>query len=759
MLRVAGYGTLFFLRLAGHVFDPCCGSAWACRSVCSITWCTLVPPILAFLAKHLMVLQYMCLSVFRSHGIIWCAMVPPILSFLTKHPMVLQYMCLSVFRSYDHMVRPGASHPGVPRQAPHDAPVHVFVCFQITWCALVPPILSFLAKHPMVLQYMCLSVFRSYDHMVRPGTSHPVVPRQAPHGAPVHVFVCFQIIWCALVPPILAFLAKHPMMLQYMCLSVFRSHDHMVHPGTSHPVVPHQAPHGAPVHVFVCFQITWCALVPPILSFLAKHPMVLQYMCLSVFRSYDHMVRPGASHPVVPRQAPHGAPVHVFVCFQIIWCALVPPILSFLAKHPMVLQYMCLSVFRSHDHMVRPGSSHPVVPRQAPHGAPVHVFVCFQITWCTMVPPILSFLTKHPMVLQYMCLSAFRSHDHMVRPGTSHPVVPRQAPHGAPVHVFVCFQIIWCALVPPILSFLTKHPMVLQYMCLSVFRSHGAPWCLPSWLPHQAPHDAPVHVFVCFQITWCAMVPPILAFLAKHPMVLQYDLRSLTRVGVGAAPVSGDLLRQFKNRFPHIEFIRQGYGMTELTLGALANNASNHDKLESVGKLVPGLEAKVIDESGRSLGAGKSGELCFRGCIVMKGYVNNPSATSQIIDREGWLHTGDVGYYDEEGSFYIVDRLKDLIKYKGFQVPPAEIEAILMSHPGVMDAAVIGVPDEGAGELPKAFVVKKDANVTAQQLVDYVNEPALREQQCSLYLAVPLSFPPPPMCACEQQSNTTSLAL
>nr|CAD7427909.1 unnamed protein product [Timema monikensis] len=251
------------------------------------------------------------------------------------------------------------------------------------------------------------------------------------------------------------------------------------------------------------------------------------------------------------------------------------------------------------------------------------------------------------------------------------------------------YKISWCTLVPPILSFLTKHPVVLQYMCLS--------------------------------ITWCAMVPPILAFLAKHPMVLQYDLRSLTRVGIGAAPVSGELLRQFKNRFPHIEFIRQGYGMTELTLSALGNNANNHDKLESVGTVVPGVEAKVIDESGRSLGAGKSGELCFRGCIVMKGYVNNPSATSQIIDHEGWLHSGDVGYYDEEGSFYIVDRLKDLIKYKGFQVPPAELEAILMSHPGVMDAAVIGVPDEGAGELPKAFVVKKDANVTAQQLVDYVN--------------------------------------
>nr|CAD7444267.1 unnamed protein product [Timema bartmani] len=287
-------------------------------------------------------------------------------------------------------------------------------------------------------------------------------------------------------------------------------------------------------------------------------------------------------------------------------------------------------------------------------------FVCVQVTWCAMVPPILSFLAKHPMVLQYMC--------------------------------FVCVQITWCAMVPPILSFLAKHLMVLQYMC-----------------------------FVCVQVTSCAMVPPILAFLAKHPMVLQYDLRSLTRVGVGAAPVSADLLRQFKNRFPHIGFIRQGYGMTETTLSALGNNTNDHGKLESVGTLVPGMEAKVIDESGRSLGVGQRGELCFRGCVVMKGYVNNPSATSQTIDHEGWLHTGDVGYYDEEGSFYIVDRLKDLIKYKGFQVPPAELEAILMSHPGVMDAAVIGVPDEGAGELPKAFVVKKNANVTAQQLVDYVD--------------------------------------
>lgn len=128
------------------------------------------------------------------------------------------------------------------------------------------------------------------------------------------------------------------------------------------------------------------------------------------------------------------------------------------------------------------------------------------------------------------------------------------------------------------------------------------------------------------------------------------------------------------------------------------------------------------DESSKPLGPNSVGELCFKGDLIMKGYCNDDSATATTIDKYGWLHSGDVGYYDEQGYFYIVDRLKELIKYKAFQVPPAELEALLLSCPGIKDAAVIGLPDEEAGELPTAFVVKQDGyDITADDITKFVN--------------------------------------
>jgi acyl-CoA synthetase (AMP-forming)/AMP-acid ligase II len=130
----------------------------------------------------------------------------------------------------------------------------------------------------------------------------------------------------------------------------------------------------------------------------------------------------------------------------------------------------------------------------------------------------------------------------------------------------------------------------------------------------------------------------------------------------------------------------------------------------------------VVDlESGAELGHGQEGEIHIRGPQIMKGYLNRPEATAQTIDTEGWLHTGDIGYADDEGHFFIVDRAKELIKYKGFQVAPAELEAILLAHPAVADAAVIPYPDEEAGEVPKAFVVLK-ADVNEEELKDFVAE-------------------------------------
>ena len=145
-------------------------------------------------------------------------------------------------------------------------------------------------------------------------------------------------------------------------------------------------------------------------------------------------------------------------------------------------------------------------------------------------------------------------------------------------------------------------------------------------------------------------------------------------------------------------------------------------------KLNSHVSAKVIpvDESGKwsnkTLGPYCEGELCFKGDLVMKGYCGDKSSTAATIDKDGWLHTGDVGFYDKDGYFYIVDRLKELIKYKGFQVPPAELEAVLLTHPGIKDAAVVGVPNEEAGELPLAFVVKQpNANITSDDVIKYVN--------------------------------------
>lgn len=138
--------------------------------------------------------------------------------------------------------------------------------------------------------------------------------------------------------------------------------------------------------------------------------------------------------------------------------------------------------------------------------------------------------------------------------------------------------------------------------------------------------------------------------------------------------------------------------------------------------------AKVtpVNENGnwsdKTLGPFCEGELCFKGDLVMKGYCGDKESTFSTIDKDGWLHTGDIGYYDNEGYFYIVDRLKELIKYKGFQVPPAELEAILLSHSKIKDAAVVGLPDEVAGELPIAFVVKQpNSKVSAEEIIKYVN--------------------------------------
>ena len=222
-----------------------------------------------------------------------------------------------------------------------------------------------------------------------------------------------------------------------------------------------------------------------------------------------------------------------------------------------------------------------------------------------------------------------------------------------------------------------------------------------------------------YGITRLFLVPPIVLALAKHPVIDQYDLSSVRQIFSGAAPLGGDVAEAAAQRIGCS--MAQGYGMTELS-PVTHSIAPGEYRAGSVGTLVAGTEARLIDpETGTDAAPGERGEIWVRGPQVMLGYLNNPEATAATIDADGWLHTGDVGVIEPDGHTFIVDRLKELIKYKGFQVPPAELEALLVTHPALVDAAVIGIPDDEAGELPKAFVVcAPGADVDAAAVMAFV---------------------------------------
>jgi len=221
------------------------------------------------------------------------------------------------------------------------------------------------------------------------------------------------------------------------------------------------------------------------------------------------------------------------------------------------------------------------------------------------------------------------------------------------------------------------------------------------------------------RINRVCVAPPVVLALAKHPSITGFDLSSLTKLMSGAAPLDAELQNACQERIGCL--LVQGYGMTEASPVTHATSEEpGMSRPGMVGELVPNTECRIVDvATGQDLGPGQDGELWIRGPQVMKGYHNNPDATTATIDAGGWLHTGDIGHADADGYFRVVDRLKELIKYKAWQVPPAELEAVLLTHPAVADAAVIGVPDNEAGELPKAFVVRK-ADVSAEELMAFV---------------------------------------
>ncbi|XP_039026635.1 4-coumarate--CoA ligase-like 5 [Hibiscus syriacus] len=229
-----------------------------------------------------------------------------------------------------------------------------------------------------------------------------------------------------------------------------------------------------------------------------------------------------------------------------------------------------------------------------------------------------------------------------------------------------------------------------------------------------------------YRATCLPLVPPILLALVKDADEIRkkYDLSSLQTLVCGGAPLSKDLIDRFLEKFPTVD-IRQGYALTEATgFGASMLTEEESRKYDSVGLLSPSLEAKIVDpETGNALKVNQRGELWLRGPSIMKGYLNNAEATAATVDSEGWLKTGDLCYIDDDGFLHLVDRLKELIKYKGFQVPPAELEALLLSHPHISDAAVIPFPDEEVGEYPMAYVIRKSScNISEAEVIDFISK-------------------------------------
>jgi long-chain acyl-CoA synthetase len=224
-----------------------------------------------------------------------------------------------------------------------------------------------------------------------------------------------------------------------------------------------------------------------------------------------------------------------------------------------------------------------------------------------------------------------------------------------------------------------------------------------------------------YGVTLYYAVPPILVALDNSARVSQYTFPRLRYIMVGAAPLAPDVAQrvQEKMQVP----VLQGYGLTEASPVTHLNPVDQgRIKLDSVGVAVPNQEQKIVDleTEERELEAGEIGELYVKGPHIMKGYWKAPEETARVL-RDGWLATGDIARMDREGYVYIVDRKKEMIKYKGFAVAPAEVEAVLFQHAAVADCAVIGKPDVEAGEIPKALVILRPGEeVAPEALMEFV---------------------------------------
>ncbi|KAK1613433.1 hypothetical protein QYE76_037106 [Lolium multiflorum] len=254
-------------------------------------------------------------------------------------------------------------------------------------------------------------------------------------------------------------------------------------------------------------------------------------------------------------------------------------------------------------------------------------------------------------------------------------------------------------------------------------------------------HGALVDLVRAHGVTVAPFVPPIVVEIAKSARVTSADLASIRLVMSGAAPMGKELQDAFMAKIPNA-VLGQGYGMTEagpvLAMCLAFAKEPFEVKSGSCGTVVRNAELKIVDpDTGASLGRNLPGEICIRGKQIMKGYLNDPEATKNTIDKDGWLHTGDIGYVDDDDEIFIVDRLKEIIKYKGFQVPPAELEALLITHPEIKDAAVVSMQDELAGEVPVAFVVRTEGSeISENEIKQFVaKEVVFYKRICKVFFA------------------------